>query len=59
MDAEDKAVLGRIADGVDRLVAAIPKPESKAMKVLGVVATVAGAAGLLGAVQIILDWIGR
>ncbi|GHT82115.1 hypothetical protein FACS1894137_00400 [Spirochaetia bacterium] len=48
MDAEDKAVLRRIADGVDRLVAAIPKPESKVMRVFGIAATVAGAAGLLG-----------
>jgi hypothetical protein len=57
MDAEDKVVLRRIADGVDKLVAAIPKPENKVMKILGIAAAVAGAMGIVGVVQVILDWI--
>ncbi|GHU60985.1 hypothetical protein FACS189445_2240 [Spirochaetia bacterium] len=56
MDAEDKAVLRRIADGVDKLVAAIPKPESKAMKILGVVATITGAAGVIAIADTLMGW---
>jgi hypothetical protein len=56
MDADDKAVLRRIADGVDRLVAAIPKPESKGMRVLGIIATIAGAAGVIALADTVAGW---
>ena len=37
----------------------VTKPENKIMRVFGIIATVAGAAGLLGVIQIILDCMGR
>ncbi|GHV95405.1 hypothetical protein AGMMS50293_17250 [Spirochaetia bacterium] len=57
MDADDKVVLRRIADGVDHLVAAIPKPESRLRRGIELAATIAGAMGLIGVAQIILDWV--
>ncbi|GHV76871.1 hypothetical protein AGMMS49942_16920 [Spirochaetia bacterium] len=56
MDADDKAVLRRIAEGVDRLAAAIPKPESKVMRVFGVIATIVGAAGVIAIADNVVGW---
>ena len=57
MDTDDKTVLRRIADGVDQLVAAIPKPESKLRRGIELAAAIAGAMGLIGVVQLILEWV--
>ncbi|GHV81071.1 hypothetical protein AGMMS49944_28620 [Spirochaetia bacterium] len=56
MDAEDKAVFRRIADGVDSLVAAIPKPESNVMRVFEIAATIAGAAGVIAIADTVVGW---
>jgi hypothetical protein len=56
MDPEALSLLRRIADGVDTLVAAAPKPESRVMRVLGTVATVTGASGIIALADIILGW---
>jgi hypothetical protein len=56
MDTEALSLLRRIADGVDTLVAAIPKPETKVMRILGIVATAAGAAGIIAVADTILGW---
>jgi hypothetical protein len=57
MNGETVPLLRRIAEGVDKLVAAIPKPESRMiMKILGIVATAAGAAGIIAVADTILGW---
>jgi hypothetical protein len=56
MNGETVPLLRRIAEGVDKLVAAIPKPESRIMKILGIVATAAGAAGIIAVADTILGW---
>ncbi|MDR0562742.1 MAG: hypothetical protein LBG73_08660 [Spirochaetaceae bacterium] len=50
--------LDKLVDGMDKIVGAIPKPASRIQRVIDALATFATVAGLLGIVQIIIEWIG-
>jgi hypothetical protein len=60
VDNEAKIIerLDRLVDGVDKLVAAIPQPASRARRVVELVVTTAAVLGILSAVDIIAKWIG-
>jgi hypothetical protein len=51
--------LARIADGMDKLVAAIPKPASRTRRVVEIAVTAVTIAGILSAIDTILSWIRR
>jgi hypothetical protein len=65
MEKEDREIVrhisggvDRLVDGLDKLVAAIPQPASRIRRVFDALATFATVAGLLGIIQLIIQWIG-
>jgi hypothetical protein len=56
-DGRIVALLERIASGVDRLVEAVPKPASRARRLIELVVTIATVAGILSAIDTIKNWI--
>lgn len=58
MDNEDKAILRQIANGVDALVAAIPKPANPMDRAIGIAITIVTIAGILSVIDVIINWIG-
>ena len=60
MDSGDEAILqrlDRIADGVDKLVGAIPQPRPKIWRLIDATAAIMGAAGIIAIADIVIRWI--
>jgi hypothetical protein len=58
MDADDKAVLRRIAESNEAILAAITKPDKPAKKVIEVITVAAAVSGFLSAIDLIKNWLG-
>ena len=50
--------LDKLVDGMEKIVAAIPRPASFGRRVIEILITVATVAGILSAVDIIVNWLG-
>ena len=60
MDNETKIIerLDQLVYGMDKIVAAIPRPASHIRRAIELFVTIATIAGILSAVDIIRNWIG-
>jgi hypothetical protein len=55
----DEAILrrlDRIADGVDKLVGAIPQPKPMIWRIIDATAAIMGAAGIIAIADIVIRW---
>jgi hypothetical protein len=51
-------LLEKIAENVENIVASIPKPASFGRRVIEILITIATIAGILGAIDVIKNWLG-
>ncbi|GHV30595.1 hypothetical protein AGMMS4952_17840 [Spirochaetia bacterium] len=58
MDAEDKAVLRRVAESNEAILAAITKPDKSAKRIVEIITLGATISGLLSAIDLIKNWLG-
>jgi hypothetical protein len=52
------ARLDRIAEGVEKIVAAIPGPVSRVRRIVDLAATIIAVLGILSVADIIITWLG-
>jgi hypothetical protein len=59
MRKDDRETLRHISGTLDEILAVLSKPPSRIQRVLDMAITIIGILGILGAIDIVKNWIGR